>query len=89
MSELAASGQRDALFAQIDAGSVELTGDGGCVRALVKAALERGRQAELWGHLGYDKGSAQAADHASSRNGTSAKALASEVGPHPPRRAPR
>lgn len=81
VNELAASGQLDALFAQIDTGSVELTGDGGFVPALVKAALERGLQAELSGHLGYDKGSAQAADHPNSRNGTSAKTLASEVGP--------
>ncbi|MCM3553430.1 IS256 family transposase, partial [Micrococcus luteus] len=42
---LKASGQLDALFAQIDAGGVELTGDGGFVPALVKAALERGLQA--------------------------------------------
>ena len=46
VDQLKASGQLDALFAQIDAGSVQLTGDGGFVPALVKAALERGLQAE-------------------------------------------
>ncbi|TPE31497.1 IS256 family transposase, partial [Micrococcus luteus] len=40
VEQLKASGQLDALFAQIDAGGVELTGDGGFVPALVKAALE-------------------------------------------------
>ncbi len=48
------AGQLDAPFAQIDAGQVELTGDGGFVPALVKAALERGLQAELSSHLGYE-----------------------------------
>src|SRR5699024_1417188 len=56
VEQLKASGQLDALFEQIDAGKVELTGDGGFVPALVKAALERGLQAELTGHLGYGKG---------------------------------
>jgi putative transposase len=32
----------DALFAKIDAGEVRLTGDGGLVPGLIKAALERG-----------------------------------------------
>ncbi|MBF6506027.1 IS256 family transposase, partial [Nocardia farcinica] len=39
VEQLKASGQLDSLFAQIDAGGVELTGDGGFVPALVKAAL--------------------------------------------------
>ena len=60
VEQLAAAGQLDALFAQIDAGQVELTGDGGFVPALVKAALERGLQAELTSHLGYQKGSTEA-----------------------------
>ena len=44
VEQLKAAGQFDALFAQIDRGKVELTGDGGFVAALVKAALERGLQ---------------------------------------------
>ncbi|WP_250506853.1 IS256 family transposase, partial [Bowdeniella massiliensis] len=81
VDQLKASGQLDALFAQIDAGEVELTGDGGFVPALVKAALERGLQAELTSHLGYEKGAADAAAHANSRNGTTSKTVHSEVGP--------
>ena len=35
---------------------MQLTGEGGFVPGLIKAALERGLQAELTGHLGYEKG---------------------------------
>ncbi|OLO13393.1 IS256 family transposase, partial [Corynebacterium diphtheriae] len=49
--------------------------------ALVKAALERGLQAELTSHLGYEKGSSEAPKHANSRNGTTPKTVESEVGP--------
>lgn len=69
VEQLKAAGQLDALFAQIDAGQVELTGDGGFVPALVKAALARGLQAELTSHLGYEKGAKDASRHANSRNG--------------------
>ena len=37
-------------------GEIELTGDGGFIPGLIKAALERGLQAELTSHLGYEKG---------------------------------
>src|SRR5699024_684615 len=64
-----------------DAGKVELTGDGGFVPALVKAALERGLQAELTGHLGYEKGAEDASKHDDSRNGATPKTVETEVGP--------
>ena len=54
--ELVKSGALNQLFSQIDSGEVQLTGAGGMVPALIKAALERGLQAELTGHLGYEKG---------------------------------
>lgn len=79
-AELAASGALDELFARIDAGDVELTGDGGLIPGLIKAALERGLQAELTEHLGYEKGSSEASLFANSRNGTTSKTLASQVG---------
>src|SRR5699024_4133596 len=81
VEQLKASGQLDALFEQIDAGQVELTGDGGFVPALVKAALERGLQAELSSHLGYEKGSGEASKHANSRNGSTPKTVQAEFGP--------
>ena len=83
VEELAASGALDALFARIDAGEVELTGDGGLIPGLIKAALERGLRAELSDHLGYDKGDPEGSLFANSRNGTSPKTLASQVGDVP------
>src|SRR5699024_11692840 len=64
----------------IDAGDIELTGDGGLVAGLIKAALERGLQAELTDHVGYEKGAAEAGEFTNSRNGTSTKTIASEIG---------
>src|SRR5215216_1839111 len=83
VEELAACGALDALFARIDAGEIELTGDGGLIPGLIKAALERGLRAELSDHLGYDKGDPEASLFANSRNGTSPKTLASQVGDVP------
>ena len=79
-AEMAASGALDSIFAKIDAGELELTGDGGFIPGLIKAALERGLQAELTDHLGYEKGAPEASLFANSRNGTSSKTLASQVG---------
>jgi transposase-like protein len=52
----AASGALDALLEQIDSGRVQLSGAGGLLPELIKAVLERGLQAEVAGHLGYEKG---------------------------------
>src|SRR6478609_9877587 len=79
-AELAASGALDELFARIDSGQVEMTGAQGLIPGLIKAALERGLQAELSDHLGYDKGDPESSLFANSRNGTSPKTLASQVG---------
>jgi transposase-like protein len=80
VEELKAAGDLDRLFARIDAGEVELTGSDGLIPGLIKAALERGLQAELSDHLGYDKGDPAAGLFANSRNGTTPKTLASQVG---------
>jgi putative transposase len=79
-ADLAASGALDTLFEQIDAGRVQLSGAGGLLPELIKAVLERGLQAELTGHLGYEKGDPAAGLFANSRNGSSDKTVASEVG---------
>lgn len=63
----------------IDAGEVRLEGKDGLIQQVIKG-LERGLQAELSGHLGYVKGDPEAAFHPNSRNGTSAKAVATSVG---------
>ncbi len=79
-AEMAASGALDEVFARIDSGELELTGDGGFIPGLIKAALERGLQAELTDHLGYEKGAVEASLFANSRNGSTPKTLASQVG---------
>lgn len=77
---LEASGALDELYAMIDAGQVRLEGKDGLIQQLIKAGLERGLQAELAEHLGYEKGDPEAGLHPNSRNGTSAKTVATSVG---------
>lgn len=84
VSQLKDSGALDALFEKIDSGQVALTGDGGLVPALIKAALERGLQAEMSAHLGYengDRGGKAVAGALNHRNGAYPKQVDSEVGP--------
>jgi putative transposase len=78
--ELVASGALDGLFSRIDSGEVQLTGEGGMLPAMIKAALERGLRAELTDHLGYDKGDPEAKHFPNSRNGTTPKTVSTEVG---------
>ena len=80
LDELTASGGLDALFAKIDAGELQLTGAGGFVPGLIKAALERGLHAELTDHVGYEKGDPDARFFPNSRNGSTPKTVSSEVG---------
>jgi putative transposase len=68
------------LFEKIDAGEIQLDGDGGFIQQLIKTGLERGLQAELSEHLGYVKGDPAGHGSPNSRNGTTPKTLASEVG---------
>lgn len=77
--ELKSAGALDEVFARIDAGE-PLTGGGGVLGGMLKAALERGLEAELSDHVGYDKGAPDAAEHPNSRNGYYPKTVTSEVG---------
>lgn len=77
---LEASGALDELYALIDAGEARLEGKDGLIQQLIKAGLERGLQAELGEHLGYDKGDPEAALFPNSRNGSSPKTVATSVG---------
>jgi transposase-like protein len=79
-AELARSGALDGLFARIDAGEIELVGQGGFIPGLIKATLERGLQVELADHLGYEKGDPAASAFPNSRNGTTPKTVASTAG---------
>ena len=80
VAQLQASGALDELFAKIDSGEVEITGSDGLLPALLKTTLERGLQAELTGHLGYEKGEPAPAKRPNARNGTTSKTIESEVG---------
>jgi hypothetical protein len=59
-AQLVESGALSELFAKIDNGEIDLSGDGGFIPALIKAALERGLRAEFSNHLGYEKGDSHA-----------------------------
>ena len=76
---LKASGAMDEIFAQIEAGE-PLTGEHGLIGGMLKAALERGLETELTEHVGYERGDAEASLHPNSRNGTSVKTVATEIG---------
>ena len=71
----------DRLIAATSERGVALTGDGGFLPELVKAALERGMQAELTDHLGYHKHDPAGRGSGNSRNGSTPKTVATEVGP--------
>ena len=59
----------DELMDRVDEGGVQLTGEGGFLPELVKRVLEAGLQAELTGHLGYEKHDPAGSGSGNSRNG--------------------
>jgi putative transposase len=73
----------DELVAKMRAGGTRLSGPGGFLTEMLKAVLERGLQAELTEHLGYDKHDPAGKGSGNSRNGTTPKTLLTEVGPVP------
>src|SRR5918999_1689590 len=74
------AGLLDHLMSKVDDDGLALTGESGLLPELVKAVYERGLQAELTGHLGYEKGDPAGRGSPNSRNGTTPKTLATEVG---------
>ena len=76
---LKASGALDDIFARIDAGE-PLTGHAGLLKGMLKASLERGLEAELTDHVGYDRGDPDAAQFPNSRNGSSRRRWGREIG---------
>jgi putative transposase len=77
------AGLLDDVMDRADAGELRLTGEGGFLPEMIKAVLERGLAAELTGHLGYEKGDPAGRGSPNSRNGTTPKTLATEVGDVP------
>jgi putative transposase len=80
VDQMVDAGLLDKLMEQVDSGEVQLTGEGGFLPAMIKAVLERGLQAELSGHLGYEKGDPAGRGSPNSRNGSTPKTVATEVG---------
>jgi putative transposase len=69
------------LVEQARAEGVELIGPGGLLTGLTKSVLETALEAEMSGHLGYDKHDAMGRNGANSRNGTRTKTVLTEIGP--------
>jgi putative transposase len=63
------------------ADGVELVGPGGLLTGLTKTVLETALEAEMSGHLGYDRHDPAGRDGGNSRNGTRAKTVLTEIGP--------
>ena len=70
----------DRLIAQAQEQGVELLGEGGLLKQMTKAILERSLAIELTDHLGYEEGDPAGAGSGNSRNGTTAKRLLTEAG---------
>ena len=80
INDMLDAGLFDELMDRVDAGELTLTGEGGFLPEMVKAVLERGLAAELTEHLGYERGDPAGRGSPNSRNGTTPKTLATEVG---------
>jgi putative transposase len=78
--DLIEAGLLDRLMDRVEGGGLALTGEGGFLPEMVKAVLERGLQAELTDHLGYEKGDPAGRGSPNSRNGSTPKTVATEVG---------
>jgi putative transposase len=70
----------DDLLAKVEDGGLSLTGPGGFLPELLKSVLERGMQVELTDHLGYEVGDPAGRGSGNSRNGTTPKTVATDVG---------
>jgi putative transposase len=83
VNDLIEAGLFDRLMERVDGDGLQLTGEGGFLPEMIKAVLERGLQAELTDHLGYEKGDPAGRGGPNSRNGHTPKTLSTEVGDVP------
>jgi putative transposase len=83
VNEMIEAGLLDRLMARVESDGLVLTGEGGFLPEMVKAVLERGLQAELSDHLGYEKGDPAGRGSPNSRNGSTPKTLLTDVGDVP------
>ncbi|GAB2722720.1 hypothetical protein GCM10010442_49960 [Kitasatospora kifunensis] len=68
------------LMERADASGAALLGEGGLLTEITRAVLERALEAEMTGHLGYEKHDPAGRGSGNSRNGTSAKTVLTDVG---------
>jgi putative transposase len=80
VDEMVEAGLLDDLMSRVDDGGLRLTGEGGFLPEMIKRVLERGLQAELSDHLGYDKHQRSGGGGGNSRNGSTPKTVRTEVG---------
>jgi putative transposase len=81
VEQFAQRAELDQVLAQVRADGLRLTGPGGFLTEMVKAVLERGLQAELTEHLGYERDHPSGRGSGNSRNGTTPKTVLTEIGP--------
>jgi putative transposase len=74
------SEQAEALIEQARAQGIELLGEGGLLKQMTKAVLERALAEELTDHLGYEVGDPAGNGTGNSRNGHTGKKLLTEAG---------
>lgn len=70
----------DQLIAEARERGVDVAGEGGLFAQLAKTVMERSLAAELTDHLGYEEGDPAGRGTGNSRNGSTPKKLATEVG---------
>ncbi len=68
------------LMDRADASGAALLGEGGLLTEVTRAVLERAREAETSGHLGYEKHDPAGQGSDNSRNGTSPKTVLTDAG---------
>ena len=83
VNDMIEAGLLDQLMERVGDDGLRLTGEGGFLPEMIKAVLERGLQAELSDHLGYEKGDPAGRGSPNSRNGSTPKTLGTEVGEVP------
>jgi putative transposase len=83
VNDMIEAGLFDRLMERVDDDGLRLTGAGGFLPEMIKTVLERGLQAELTDHLGYEKGDPAGRGSPNSRNGSTPKTLSTEVGEVP------
>jgi putative transposase len=68
------------LMDRADASGTALLGEGGLLTEVTRAVLERALEAEMTGHLGYEKHDPAGRGSGNSRNGTSPKTVLTDAG---------